>query len=309
MWIRHPIPELQHFQNLTLKIRVKGHGWGHSSKSQCGSNILSTHIPFILCETGIPFLSYDFFENLTLKIKGQGHGWGHSSKSQCGSNILSIHIPFVPCQSALLFLRYSIFIIWPWKSRVKVKWPWCCTTTGLDNSIELRMVQIHPGVSEIWVPQSQAQVLPHLTSFWPILGKWANNYDSAQLQVQTSPWNFKWGQSIQRFQRYAFHKVWTQFVPNLTSFWPMGKPISLGYLLIYPPQIATVMKLTSFCSKYNPVSHTKSLGESQEWNMVFQGNIWSRVKDFKKIHGFAHFGYRRYILHWIINRAHKFRNL
>ena len=24
--------------------------------------------------------------------------------------------------------------IWPWKSRVKVKWPWCCTTTGLDKS-------------------------------------------------------------------------------------------------------------------------------------------------------------------------------
>ena len=155
-------------------------------------------------------------------------GGGHSSKSQCGSNILSIHIPFVPCQSALPFLRYSIFKIWPWKSRVKVKWPWCCTTTGLDNSIELRMVQIHPGVSEICVPQSLAQVLPDL-SFWPmgkpIWGKWANNYDSAQLQVQISPWNFKWGQSIQRFQRYAFRKVWTQFVPNLTSFWPMAKPI------------------------------------------------------------------------------------
>ena len=43
------------------------------------------------------------------------------------------------------------------------------------------------------------------------------------------------------------------------------------------------MKLISFCSKYNPVSHTKSLGESQEWNMVFQGNIWSGVKAFKKI--------------------------
>ena len=109
------------------------------------------------------------------------------------------------------------------------KWTWQCTTTGLDNSIELRMVQIHPAVSEIWVPQSLSQVLPDLTSFWPIRkpirGKWANDYDSAQLQVQTSPWNFKWGQSIQRFQRYAFRKVWTQFVPNLTSFWPMGKPI------------------------------------------------------------------------------------
>ena len=53
---------------------------------------------------------------------------------------------------------------------------------------------------------------------------------------------------------------------------------SLGYLLIYPPQIATVMKPISFSSKYSPVSHTKSLGESREWNMVFQGNIRYRLK-------------------------------
>ena len=72
-------------------------------------------------------------QNLTLKIKGQGHGWGHTSKSKWGSNILSTDIPFTPCQSALPFLRYSIFKIWPWKSRVKVKRPWCCTTTGPDN--------------------------------------------------------------------------------------------------------------------------------------------------------------------------------
>ena len=126
MSIGHPIPELRLFQNLTMEIKGQGHGWGHSSNSQCGSSILSTHIPFVPCQSGIPFQSYDFFENLTLKIKGQGHGWGHSSKSQCGSNILSIHIPFIPCQLALPF-RYSIFKIWPWKSRVKVKWPWCCT--------------------------------------------------------------------------------------------------------------------------------------------------------------------------------------
>ena len=170
MSIGPPIPEIQYFQNLTLKIKGQGHGWSHSSKSQCGSNILSAHIPFIPCQMAIPILSYDFFLNLTLKIKGQGHGWGHSSKSQCGSNILSIHIPFVPCQSALPFLRYSIFKIWPWKSRVKVKWPWRCTTTGLDNSIELLMVQIHPGVSEIWVPQSLAQCC----LIWQVFGPWAS---------------------------------------------------------------------------------------------------------------------------------------
>ena len=225
MLIGPPIPEIQHFQTLTLKIK----GQGHSSRSQRRYTILSIHIPFVPCGSGIPFLSYDFFEKFDLENQRSRSWVGSSSKSQCGSNILSIHIPFVPCQSALPFLRYSIFKIWPWKSRVKVKWPWRCTTTGLDNSIEFLMVQIHPGVSEIWVLQSLAQVLPDLTSFWPMgkpmWGKWANNYDSAQLQVQTSPWNFKWGQSIQRFQRYAFRKVWTQFVPNLTSFWAMGKPI------------------------------------------------------------------------------------
>ena len=188
MSIGPPVPELWLFQNLTLKIKGQGHGWGNNSKSQCGSNILSTHIPFVPCQSALPFLtysifkiwpwksrvkvmgevtiqshnvgltsygltslfvpcqsalpflSYDFFQNLTLKFKGQGYGWGHISKSQCGSNILWTHIPFVPCQLALPFLKYSIFKIWPWKSRVKVKWPWCCTTTGLDNSIELRMV-------------------------------------------------------------------------------------------------------------------------------------------------------------------------
>ena len=33
------------------------------------------------------------------------------------------------------------------------KWPWRCTTTGLDNSTELRMEKIHQAVTEIWVPQ------------------------------------------------------------------------------------------------------------------------------------------------------------
>ena len=33
------------------------------------------------------------------------------------------------------------------------KWPWQCTTTGLDNSTELRMEKIHQEVTEIWVPQ------------------------------------------------------------------------------------------------------------------------------------------------------------
>ena len=36
------------------------------------------------------------------------------------------------------------------------KWPWHCTTSGLDNSIELQMERICPAVSEICGPQSLA---------------------------------------------------------------------------------------------------------------------------------------------------------
>ena len=214
-WVDPPIPKLQQFQYLTLKIQGQGHGWGQSLKSQCEYNILSTHIPFVPCQSALPFLRYSifkiwpwkskfkvmgevdiqshkvgvtsyrltslsfhvnrpshswdttfsnfdlenprsrswvrwplkvtawvqhsidshpfnsmsirhpipeirFFQNLTSKIQGQGHGRAECWMSQSGCNILSIHIAFVPCQSAIPFLRYIIFIIWPWKSKVKV---------------------------------------------------------------------------------------------------------------------------------------------------------------------------------------------
>ena len=89
---------------------------------------------------GHPIPEIPLFQNLTLKIQGQGHGWGERWKPQSGCNILSTHMPFVPCQSALPFLGYSIFKIWPWKSKVMVKWPWCCTTTCLEYSIKPQMV-------------------------------------------------------------------------------------------------------------------------------------------------------------------------
>ena len=70
MSIRHPIPELRLLKNLTKKFKSQGHGWGHSSKSQCGSNILSMHIPFALCQSSLPFLQH-FIKKLTLKTQVQ----------------------------------------------------------------------------------------------------------------------------------------------------------------------------------------------------------------------------------------------
>ena len=116
MLIGPPIPEIQHFQTLTLEIQ----GQGHSSRSQRRYTTLSIHIPFVPCGSGIPFLSYDFFENLTLKIKGQGHGWGQVESHKVGLTSyrftsLSFHVKR-PSQSWVT----TFFKIWPWKSRVKV---------------------------------------------------------------------------------------------------------------------------------------------------------------------------------------------
>ena len=119
MSISPSIPEIQHFQNLTLKIQGQGHGWGWQWKSQSGCNSLLTHIPFVPCQSAIPFLRYDFFKIWPWKSKVKVMG-EVDIKSQHGSNILSIHIPLIPCQSAIPFLRYDFFKIWPWKSKVNV---------------------------------------------------------------------------------------------------------------------------------------------------------------------------------------------
>ena len=69
MSICPPIPEIQHFQNLNLKIQGQGQGWSGHWKSQSGCNILLTHIPFIPCQSAIPFLRYDFFKIWPWKSK------------------------------------------------------------------------------------------------------------------------------------------------------------------------------------------------------------------------------------------------
>ena len=69
MSIGHPIPEIQHFKNLTFKIQGEGHGWGECWKPQHVSNIISAHIPFVPCQSAIPFLRYDFFKIWLWKSK------------------------------------------------------------------------------------------------------------------------------------------------------------------------------------------------------------------------------------------------
>ena len=117
MSIGPPIPDIQYFQNFTMKIQ----GHGHSSRSESRYNTLSTHVPFVPCWSALLFLGYSYFKIWRWKFKVKVMGeWGQSWKSQHGSNIQATHIHFVPCQSGIPFLSYDFFNIWPWKSRVNV---------------------------------------------------------------------------------------------------------------------------------------------------------------------------------------------
>ena len=105
---------------MTLKFKGQGHGWGHSSKSQCGSNILSTHIPFVPCQSALPFLTYSIFKiwpwKSRVKVMGevtiQSHNVGLTSYRLTS---LSFHVNL-----ASHYWVKDFFKTWPWNSRVKV---------------------------------------------------------------------------------------------------------------------------------------------------------------------------------------------
>ena len=105
---------------MTLKFKGQGHGWGHRSKSQCGSNILSTHIPFVPCQSALPFLTYSIFKiwpwKSRVKVMGevtiQSHNVGLTSYRLTS---LLFHVNR-PSHSWVM----TFFKIWPWNSKVKV---------------------------------------------------------------------------------------------------------------------------------------------------------------------------------------------
>ena len=101
MSIGHPIPEIRLFHNLTLKIQGQGHGRGEHWKSQHGSNILSTQIAFVPCQSALPFLRYSIFKiwpwKSKVKIMGevdiQSHKVGVTSYRLTSLSFMSIGHP------------------------------------------------------------------------------------------------------------------------------------------------------------------------------------------------------------------------
>ena len=113
MSIGPPIPEIQHFQNLTLKIQGQGHGWGGHWKSQHRSNILLTHILLIPCQSAIPFLRYDFFKiwpwKSKVKVMGEGNVESHKvSVTSYRLTSLSSHVNRASHSWVMTFSKFDL---------------------------------------------------------------------------------------------------------------------------------------------------------------------------------------------------------
>ena len=124
MSICPPIPEIQHFQNLTLKIQGQGHGWSGHWKSPSGCNILSTHIPFVPCQSAIPFLRYNFFKiwprKSKVKVMGEGNVESHKvgvTSYRFTSLLFHVNRPFHSRDTAS-----SKFDLENPRSRSRVRW-------------------------------------------------------------------------------------------------------------------------------------------------------------------------------------------
>ena len=111
---------------------------------------------------GPPIPEIQHLQNLTLKIKGQGqmtlmlHNYRSRQfhRTSNGINPSSGSKDMGSAKSGPSAAWFDKFLADGQTHMGQMgKWAWQCTTTGLDNSIELRTEKIHQAVTEIWVPQ------------------------------------------------------------------------------------------------------------------------------------------------------------
>ena len=141
---------------------------------------LSTHIPFVPCQSAIPFLGYGFLKKFDLENPRSRSCLRSKLNVTKWCNILSTHIPFVPCQPTLPFLRYIISQTWPWKIQGQGQ-----MTMMLHNYKSRQFHRTSNGIN----PSS---------GFGDMGSHMGQMADSAQLQAKTIPLNFEWRTSVKR---------------------------------------------------------------------------------------------------------------
>ena len=111
MLISYPIHGILLFHNLT---HIQGQG--HSSRSHSGSNILSTHIPFVPCHSTLPFLIQRFF---IIWLSSPRSGSQFKVKKWVGLTIYSLPFPLCSIYQPSHSLHTNFFKVWPWKFKVE----------------------------------------------------------------------------------------------------------------------------------------------------------------------------------------------
>ena len=222
MSIGPPIPGIQLFQILTLKIQGHGHGWGQSWKSQHGANIQSTHISFLTSQLGIPFPSYNFFKIWPWKSRS-----GSGVRPQCRSSILLTHISFVPCNSPLPIPEIHYFKNLTLKIQGQGQ-----MTMILHNYRSRRFHRTSNGInpSKGFRDMCSAKS-PKCFLIWQVFGQWASpygangqipmvlhNYRSRQVHKTLNGVNLSSSFRDTHSTKSKLNHLWR-------SFWPMGKPI------------------------------------------------------------------------------------
>ena len=174
MSIWHPIAELRLFQNFTLKFKGQGHGWGHSSKSQCGCNILLTHIHFVPCWSALPFLSYDIFKiwpwKSRVKVMGEVTVQNHNVGLQTSYRLTSLSF-HVNRPSHSWVTTFSKFDLENQRSRSWVRWhssKWQCGSSILSTHILFVPCQsalpiLRYSTFKIWPWKSRVKVMGEVT--------------------------------------------------------------------------------------------------------------------------------------------------
>ena len=262
MSIGPPIPGIQLFQTLMEKIQGQGHGWSQSWKSQHRSNIQSTHIPFVPCQSGIPFVSCDFFKigpwKSRVKVMGeitvQSHNVGLASNWLTPYCSMSIgrHIPDLE-----LFQKLTL--------KIKGQGHRCGHNSKLQCGSDILLTHIpfiwcqpalpflRYGIFKIWPWKSRVKFMGEVTVQSHNVGltsyrlislsfhvnwashSWDTAFSNLTLKIQGQ------GQMTMMLHNYRprqFHwtskginpssgvlQSLTQVLPDLTSFWSMDIPM------------------------------------------------------------------------------------
>ena len=189
MSIRHPIPEIWLFQNLTSKIQGQGHGRAECWKSQSGCNILSIHIAFVPCQSAIPFLRYSIFKiwPWKSKVKVMGVVDIESHKVVVTSyrlTSLSFHVNRPPHSWDTIFSKFDLENP---RLRSWVRWP-LKVTAWVQHSIDS-----HPFNS-----MSIGYPIPEICKIWPWKSK-------VKVTGEGNVESHKVGVTSYRFTSLSFH--------------------------------------------------------------------------------------------------------